>query len=143
MDRYKVTREQVLSPVDRNEDLIGRCMTPPMHHRVSINNGNSGVRGANGEEDDEPYVILHAGPHKTGTTALQAFIYDLEYATNGTTFLKDNLRVPTYDELPGVFGKEGVGLNLPHCSILGFKLGGGSMVRFYVSCCIRVFWGNA
>ncbi|KAL7524031.1 hypothetical protein ACHAXR_001253, partial [Thalassiosira sp. AJA248-18] len=59
-----------------------------------------------------------------GTTALQAFIYDLIYA-NDTIFSRDNLRVPSYDELPGGFAKEGVGLNLPHCSLERYKRSGG------------------
>jgi len=89
------------------------CRTPEIYHNTY-------------EEEDEPSIILHAGPHKTGTTALQAFIYDLIYA-NSTIFPKDNLRVPSYKELPGVFGKEGVGLNLPHCCVEGFKNGGSMM----------------
>jgi len=66
------------------------------------------------------------GPHKTGTTALQAFIYDLHYR-NSTIFSNDNLRIAQYDELPGVFAKEGVMLNLPHCSLEKYKNSGGQM----------------
>lgn len=78
-------------------------------------------------ERDEPAVHLHIGPHKTGTTALQAFIYDTLHA-NETLFLEDNIRVPKYEELPGTFAKEGVGLNLAHCCIIGYKgEGGGQM----------------
>ena len=53
---------------------------------------------------------------------MQAFIYE-----NLDILALDNLRVPTYDELPGNFGREGVGLNLAHCSIAGLKRNGGDM----------------
>jgi len=109
IQRYKKSETEAM----QNEELLSRCKTPLIVHKVHA-------------EEDEPSVILHAGPHKTGTTALQAFIYDLMFV-NHTIFLQDNLRVPTYDELPGVFAKEGVGLNLPHCSINGFKRNGGNM----------------
>jgi len=109
MERYSIPRSEAME----NKEMLSRCGTPTIVHRVH-------------DEEHEPSVILHAGPHKTGTTALQAFIYDLMYA-NHTLFLEDNLRVPTYDELPGVFGKEGVGLNLPHCCLPGFKEDGGLM----------------
>lgn len=63
-----------------------------------------------------------------GTTAMQDLIYGLMHK-NSTVFSKDNIRVPTYDELPGVFGKEGVGLNLPHCSLKNYKEDGGQMIE--------------
>ncbi|KAL9181819.1 hypothetical protein ACHAXT_012162 [Thalassiosira profunda] len=111
MSRYKLNREEALKDATMRE----RCIAPPMPHKVY-------------EDSEEPYVILHAGPHKTGTTALQAFIYDSKFA-NDTLFQLDNLRVPSFEELPGGFGKEGVGLNLPHCSIRHYKDGGGQLNR--------------
>ncbi|KAL7530243.1 hypothetical protein ACHAWF_003300 [Thalassiosira exigua] len=110
MSKYKMSEKDA----KQNEAVLELCKTPP----PPITNAYS--------EEKEPFVILHAGPHKTGTTALQAFIYDMMYK-NDTIFLRDNIRVPTYDELPGVFGKEGVGLNLPHCSIEKYKRDGGNM----------------
>jgi len=114
----------------KRKGLTATCLTPL--HKVF-------------RKEDEPTMILHVGPHKTGTTALQSLLYDLVYETNnGTTLLEDNLRVPTYDELPGLFGKvvvptsenifgaggrEGVGLNLPHCSLRNYKESGGSMSK--------------
>ena len=65
-------------------------------------------------------------PEQTGTTALQAFLYDLNY-TDPSVFLGDGIRIPSHDELPGVFGKEGLGLNLAHCSMRNYKRGGGKM----------------
>lgn len=109
VQKYKTSEEEAM----KSEDILTRCKTPRIGHKVYA-------------KEDEPSVILHAGPHKTGTTALQAFIYDLIYV-NATIFPRDNLRIPSYDELPGVFAKEGVGLNLPHCSIDGFKNNGGGM----------------
>lgn len=67
------------------------------------------------------------GPHKTGTTALQAFIYD-QVDKGGAIFTFDNIRIPKYEELPGVFGKEGIMLNLPHCSLEKYKASGGQML---------------
>ena len=90
---------------------MDRCTSPPIQHKIY-------------NEEDEPHIVFHVGPHKTGTTALQAFIYDLIYV-NGTIFPRDNYRVPSYEELPGVFAKEGVGLNLPHCSLENYKRSGG------------------
>ena len=109
MSRYKCTENEA----KQNQDVLSRCTTPYIATKKSY---------------DEPSVIIHAGPHKTGTTALQAFIYDLVYR-NETIFLSDNIRVPSYDELPGVFGKEGVMLNLPHCSLDDYKNSGGQMNR--------------
>lgn len=93
--------------------LRDRCTTPIIPHNVYA-------------EDDEPSIILQVGPHKTGTTALQSFIYNMAKERN-TVLLEDNLRIPLEHELPGAFGKEGVGLNLPHCSINRHKRDGGQM----------------
>ena len=106
---YKMTEEEAKS----TDDIRYRCRVPPIIH-------------VDYSEEEEPFLLFHAGPHKTGTTALQAFIYDLIYK-NDTIFPRDNFRIPSYDELPGVFGKEGVGLNLPHCSIKDYRAGGGNM----------------
>lgn len=98
-----------------NGELVrSRCEMPRIGHNVYAT-------------EDEPSIILHVGPHKTGTTALQSFIYHLIYTNNETVFLRDNLRIPIYDELPGVFAKEGVGLNLPHCMVENYKRDGGQM----------------
>lgn len=107
MSRYNTPLE------DAKNSVLERCKTPPLNAKSYT-------------QEDEPVLTLHAGPHKTGTTALQAFIYDMEYA-NATVFKRDNLRIPHYDELPGLFGEEGVGLNLPHCSLDQYKSSGGQM----------------
>lgn len=109
MQRYNIGEKSAKN----NKQVLERCMAPPIPHKLYA-------------EEDEPSVIIHAGPHKTATTALQAFMYDLIF-TNETIFQKDKLRVPNYDELPGVFGKEGVGLNLAHCSLEDYKNSGGTM----------------
>ena len=107
MKKYKLSEAQAKNQTD----MLDRCTTPPIHRKVYA-------------EEDEPYMVLHVGPHKTGTTAMQAFIYDLIYA-NDTIITRDNFRVPSYEELPGVFAKEGVGLNLPHCALEDYKKSGG------------------
>ena len=53
-------------------------------------------------------------------------MYDLIY-TEPSVFLRDGVRVPSFDELPGMYGKEGVGLNLAHCSLRYHKDSGGEM----------------
>ena len=65
------------------------CIVPTIHHKVYT-------------EENEPSIILHVGPHKTGTTALQSFIYELA-KSNNTIFLKDNIRIPTTKESYQVF----------------------------------------
>eukprot|EP00984_Skeletonema_dohrnii_P032031 scaffold25418_cov131-Skeletonema_dohrnii-CCMP3373.AAC.8 len=109
---FLMTRYQ-MNETAAKASLIDKCATPPIPHNVHA-------------EDDEPSIILHVGPHKTGTTALQSFIYDL-VKVNNNIFLEDNLRIPLEHELPGCFHREGVGLNLPHCSINRFKRDGGQM----------------
>ena len=93
--------------------LVEKCTTPMIPHNVYT-------------MDNEPSFILHVGPHKTATTALQSFIYDIAKLSNNP-LLKDNLRIPLEHELPGFFSKEGVGLNLAHCSIDRYKSDGGKM----------------
>lgn len=107
--RYKMSKAEARN----SPELLRTCKTPPLPRKVHA-------------EEDEPSIIIHAGPHKTGTTALQAFIYDLAY-TNETLFTFDNIRIPTYEELPGVYAKEGVMLNLAHCALKRFKRSGGNM----------------
>ena len=109
--QYKISAEEARG----NSDVVERCLAPYFYDNVTTYT-----------EEDEPSVIIHAGPHKTGTTALQAFIYDHVFK-NETMFKRDNIRIPLYDELPGVFGKEGVMLNLPHCSLQNYKRSGGQM----------------
>ena len=53
-------------------------------------------------------------------------MYDLIYADPGM-FVRDGVRVPSFDELTGLYGKEGVGLNLAHCSLRRYRRGGGQM----------------
>lgn len=64
---------------------------------------------------------------------MQAFIYESMFTTNNTFFLEDNIRVPTYSDLPGAFGKgrgkEGVSLNLAHCSLDNYVKSGGYMTQ--------------
>ena len=111
---YNLTREEAI----KKDDIIDHCTAPPIYHKIYSKE----------EEEEEPHIVFHVGPHKTGTTALQAFIYDLIYV-NDTIFPRDNYRVPSYEELPGVFAKEGVGLNLPHCSLTHYKRSGGQNNR--------------
>ena len=53
-------------------------------------------------------------------------MYDLIYADPGM-FVRDGVRVPSFDELTGLYGKEGVGLNLAHCSLRYYMDSGGRM----------------
>ena len=110
--------EFLMTRYDINEtaakaSLRDKCTTPTIPHNVYT-------------EDDEPSIILQVGPHKTGTTALQSFIYNMAEAKN-SILLEDDLRIPLRHELPGTFKGEGVGLNLPHCSINRHKRDGGQM----------------
>ena len=83
---------------------------------------------------EEPIVVLHAGPHKTGTTSLQDFIYKSPPTsshnnkhTSNTTFLQqDQIQIPTYDELPGPY-HEYTSFNFAHCMISKYKRGGGDL----------------
>eukprot|EP00956_Cyclotella_meneghiniana_P011963 scaffold16876_cov23-Cyclotella_meneghiniana.AAC.1 len=77
-------------------------------------------------EATEPFVLLHVGPHKTGTTAIQSFIYDSIYHTK-TYLVDDNFIAPQYEVMPGRFTKEGTALNFAHCMIRRFTKDGGEM----------------
>mmetsp|Transcript_6000 Transcript_6000/g.10353 ORF Transcript_6000/g.10353 Transcript_6000/m.10353 type:complete len:525 (+) Transcript_6000:131-1705(+) len=74
----------------------------------------------------EPYVLLHAGPHKTGTTSIQSFLYHSLWK-NATFLDEDNFAIPTFDELPGRFGEIGPMLNFAHCMIANLVRDGGQM----------------
>ena len=76
--------------------------------------------------DNEPYVLLHAGPHKTGTTSIQSFLYKSLWE-NATYLQQDKFAVPTYDDLPGAFGGDGPMLNFAHCMLANFVKDGGQM----------------
>ncbi len=113
---YLVTKYDA-NETEARESLMDNfnCTVPTIYHKVY-------------SEENEPSIILHVGPHKTGTTALQSFIYELAKANN-TIFLQDNLRIPTREELPGVSDGAGIGLNLAYCSVENYKKGGGQMNR--------------
>ena len=51
VQKYKTSEEEAM----KSEDILTRCKTPRIGHKVYA-------------KEDEPSVILHAGPHKTGTT---------------------------------------------------------------------------
>ncbi|KAL7545379.1 hypothetical protein ACHAWF_008727 [Thalassiosira exigua] len=61
-----------------------------------------------------------------GTTAIQSFLYDSLWK-NATFLQEDNFGIPTFDDLPGIFGGEGPMLNFSHCMIADFVKGGGQM----------------
>ena len=74
----------------------------------------------------EPYVLLHVGPHKTGTTSIQKFLYNS--LRNNATYLEDDkFAIPTFDDLPGIFGHEGPMLNFAHCMLENYAHDGGQM----------------
>lgn len=107
MNRYNLNESAATA------SLLEKCTTPITLHNAST-------------EDDEPSIILHVGPHKTGTTALQSLIYDM-VESNNTSLEIDNLRIPLLHELPGFYTKIAVSLNLAQCSINGYRKGGGQM----------------
>ncbi|KAL7457513.1 hypothetical protein ACHAWC_009057 [Mediolabrus comicus] len=111
---YLVTKYDA-NETEARESLMNsfNCTVPTIYHKVY-------------SEKNEPSIILHVGPHKTGTTALQSFIYELA-KSNNTIFLKDNLRIPTTKDLPGVYDGAGTGINLAYCSVEKYKQGGGQM----------------
>ncbi|KAL9183426.1 hypothetical protein ACHAXT_004282 [Thalassiosira profunda] len=75
---------------------------------------------------NEPYVLIHAGPHKTGTTLIQSFLYHSLWKEE--PFLQeDKFAIPTFEDLPGVFGDTGPMLNYAHCMISGYVKEGGQM----------------
>ncbi|KAL3799457.1 hypothetical protein HJC23_013912 [Cyclotella cryptica] len=79
-----------------------------------------------GLEGGEPYVLLHVGPHKTGTTSIQNFIFESIYY-NKTFFEEDNFAIPQYQDMPGRFDKEGTWLNFAHCMLHNYNKDGGRM----------------
>ncbi|KAL7535552.1 hypothetical protein ACHAXR_008534 [Thalassiosira sp. AJA248-18] len=92
-----------------------------------------------GIDDNEPYVLLHAGPHKTGefsdcvtgTTSIQSFLYRNSLWRNATYLREDKLGIPTEDDLPGIFGNIGPMLNFAHCMIKELRKDGGQMNSAY------------
>eukprot|EP00584_Thalassiosira_punctigera_P000354 CAMPEP_0172538166 /NCGR_PEP_ID=MMETSP1067-20121228/9615_1 /TAXON_ID=265564 ORGANISM="Thalassiosira punctigera, Strain Tpunct2005C2" /NCGR_SAMPLE_ID=MMETSP1067 /ASSEMBLY_ACC=CAM_ASM_000444 /LENGTH=370 /DNA_ID=CAMNT_0013323611 /DNA_START=498 /DNA_END=1607 /DNA_ORIENTATION=+ len=85
----------------------------------------------------EPYVFIYAGPHKTGTTSIQSFIYN-SLGKNASYLVEDKFAIPTFDELPGVFGGLGPGLNLAHCMLENYVKDGGQM---NIAMCNRLRFG--
>ncbi|KAL7517672.1 hypothetical protein ACHAWX_002579 [Stephanocyclus meneghinianus] len=79
-----------------------------------------------GFDREEPYVLLHVGPHKTGTTSIQSFVFESIY-NNRTFFDEDNFAIPKYDDMPGRFVEEGTWLNFAHCMIHNYRKDGGDM----------------
>ncbi|KAL3781766.1 hypothetical protein ACHAWO_002112 [Cyclotella atomus] len=98
MDKYRLTR------FDAQNELLANC----------------GIDYLN-----EPYVLLHVGPHKTGTTSIQEFLYN-SLESNSTSYLdEDNFAIPTYTQLPGWFKGHGAMLNFAHCMIKNYRGDGG------------------
>lgn len=76
----------------------------------------------------EPYVVLHVGPHKTGTTSIQEFIYNSIVGKDKKPFFaEDNFTIPLSRELPGYYKDAGSPLNFAHCMIKNFKKDRGDM----------------
>mmetsp|Transcript_4478 Transcript_4478/g.9813 ORF Transcript_4478/g.9813 Transcript_4478/m.9813 type:complete len:507 (+) Transcript_4478:365-1885(+) len=99
MSKYKMTE------LEAKQDLMSTC----------------GV-----DYSTEPFVLIHAGPHKTGTTSIQSFIYHSLWQ-NKTFLREDNYAVPDAEILPGIFGDVGPGLNLAHCMLSDYRKDGGQM----------------
>mmetsp|Transcript_4962 Transcript_4962/g.9219 ORF Transcript_4962/g.9219 Transcript_4962/m.9219 type:complete len:356 (+) Transcript_4962:27-1094(+) len=81
---------------------------------------------------------MHSPHFFTGTTSIQSFLYNSLWK-NATFLDKDNLAIPTFDELPGVFGDTGPMLNLAHCSIKNYVKDGGQM---NIAMCNRLRFGK-
>mmetsp|Transcript_7788 Transcript_7788/g.16786 ORF Transcript_7788/g.16786 Transcript_7788/m.16786 type:complete len:470 (-) Transcript_7788:27-1436(-) len=90
------------------------------NHEKSDNDNNN-----NQQQSNEPYVLLHIGPHKTGTTTLQNFLVSAH--SKDLPFLKaDNLVIPSEEDLPGTFHKMPM-LNFAHCMLKNYKKDGGQL----------------
>ena len=77
---------------------------------------------SNRRDRKEPKVILHLGPHKTGTSALQAFIH----SKNAITFFQsDNVSIPPKHALPGA--KTMTDFNFAHCMIRNYLEDNGEL----------------
>ncbi len=105
-------------------------------NKISYENDNN-----NQQQSKEPYVLLHIGPHKTGTTTLQNFLVSAH--SKELPFLKaDNLVIPSEEDLPGTFHKMPM-LNFAHCMLKNYKKDGVSSVytaRFLIL--LSLFYDN-
>ena len=98
----------------RNSSLSLEALITPIHQNFQL-------------PGNEPFVLLHVGPHKTGTTSMQKFLYKA-MTTNQLFIDMDFIRIPTFDDMPGAFGAEGgYMLNLAHCCIRKWRKDGGQM----------------
>jgi len=105
---------------ERLQYLMDRYKTPEDEAKESLMS-TCGI-----DYDLEPYVLLHAGPHKTGTTSIQSFLYTSLF-NNATYLQQDKFAIPTFDDLPGIFGGDGPMLNFAHCMLKDFAKDGGQM----------------
>ena len=105
---------------ERLQYLMDRYKTPEDEAKESLMS-TCGI-----DYDTEPYVLLHAGPHKTGTTSIQSFLYTSLF-NNATYLQQDKFAIPTFDDLPGIFGGDGPMLNFAHCMLKDFAKDGGQM----------------
>ena len=126
-----------------NKTKIVFCKTCSFNDRISCNErmqflmGKHKLSESNAREElmpacgidyyNEPYVLMHAGPHKTGTTTIQSFLYRTALWRNASYLQQDKFAIPTFLELPGAFGDIGCMLNFAHCMIRGFAKEGGQM----------------
>jgi len=115
------------SPYDNSKTCNERAAYIMQRYHLSEQKARESIMDRCGVDySTEPYVMLHVGPHKTGTTAIQSFIYHALFKNR--TFLRDdNWSIPTSDDMPGEFGKEGAGLNFAHCQIRNYVKDGGQM----------------
>jgi hypothetical protein len=124
-DTTELRRETVSGIFQGN----GRVEVNASKTRVFSPNSSETVQMATNKEKSgltkksEPRVILHIGPHKTGTTAIQRFIHNYTIIELLST---DNIEIPTFEAFPGnnrVFPE----YNFAGCMIENFRSDGGHM----------------
>ena len=112
---------------ERLKYLMQKYNTPEDEAKESLlYSNNPNQKGCGIDYNTEPYVLLHAGPHKTGTTSIQNFLYN-SLSKNAAYLYDDMFAVPTFKDLPGAFGVDGVMLNFAHCMLSNFAKDGGQM----------------
>ena len=88
-------------PYDNSKTCSDRAAYIRQRYHLSEQKARESIMDRCGVDySTEPYVMLHVGPHKTGTTAIQSFIYQALYK-NETFLGDDNWSIPTWDDMPG------------------------------------------
>lgn len=118
---YTSTITRTTNPLDTSSSRSSNSSSS----RSSSSSSSSASWRPRIEESTEPRVILHVGPHKTGTSSFQEFIF-----SHHDYLFSDKLVFPRGDEkLRGRFRNFENHLNFAHCMIKRYTVDNGNIAR--------------